>query len=232
MRRPSKSGSPKCLKYKNVLYIRNFWDIRKPWERFQCWVRIIYFLTVPDDHTVVSQSVLFCTHFPSLFVFMYIFFFVFLLFICEHCLFVLIFIDCFFPLDPAPGDWQFVCCSLFLSLIYFVFFHCLFVVHSLFVLILFVFTWPCTRVLAPPMDTLCGPTEESLISETYKSKITLTYKIKSTFLCFWILITICALKIKWSEIIKKKLENMNNLNARWNWMKAGCKRKQTIYKQE
>ena len=33
-------------------YKRNFWDIVKPWERFQRWVRLIYFLTVPDDHTV------------------------------------------------------------------------------------------------------------------------------------------------------------------------------------
>ena len=132
MRRPSKSDSPKCLKYQNVPYICNFWDIGKPWKRFQCWVRIIYFLTVPDDHTVVYQSVLFCTHFPSLFVFMYIFFFVFMLFICEHCLFVLIFIDCFFPLDPAPGDWQFVCCSLFLSYIFCVCFL-LFVFHPFFV---------------------------------------------------------------------------------------------------
>ena len=46
------SGGPKCLKYQNVPYIRNFWHIEKPWERFQCWVREIYFLTVPDDHTV------------------------------------------------------------------------------------------------------------------------------------------------------------------------------------
>ena len=52
MRRPSKSDSPKCLKYQNVPYICNFWHIGKPWKRFQCWVRMIYFLTVPDDHTV------------------------------------------------------------------------------------------------------------------------------------------------------------------------------------
>ena len=56
MRRPSISGGPKCLKYQNVPYIRNFWHIMRPWNRFQCWVRIIYFLTVPDDHTVAFDS--------------------------------------------------------------------------------------------------------------------------------------------------------------------------------
>ena len=40
-----------------VPYIRNFWHIGKPWERFQCWIRRIYFLTVPDDHTVVEAVV-------------------------------------------------------------------------------------------------------------------------------------------------------------------------------
>ena len=55
MRRPSKSDSPKCPKYQNVPYIRNFWHTGKPWERFQCWFRIIYFLTVPDDHTVTHS---------------------------------------------------------------------------------------------------------------------------------------------------------------------------------
>ena len=53
MRRPSISGGPKCLKYQNVPYIRNFWHIGKPWNRFQRWVIIIYFLTVQDDHSVV-----------------------------------------------------------------------------------------------------------------------------------------------------------------------------------
>ena len=39
----------------------------------------------------------------------------------------------------------------------------------LFVLfVLFVFTWPCTRVSAPPMDTVCGPTEGGQI--WFKSK--------------------------------------------------------------
>ena len=52
MRLPSKSEGHRCLKYQNVPYIRNFWHIGKPWERFQRWVRLIYFLTVPDDHTV------------------------------------------------------------------------------------------------------------------------------------------------------------------------------------
>ena len=54
MRLPSKSEGHRCLKYQNVPYIRNFWHIGKPWERFQHWVRLIYFLTVPDDHTVLS----------------------------------------------------------------------------------------------------------------------------------------------------------------------------------
>ena len=52
MRLPSKSEGPKCLKYQNVPYKRNFWHIVKPWERFQRWVRLIYFLTVPDEHIV------------------------------------------------------------------------------------------------------------------------------------------------------------------------------------
>ena len=56
MRLPSKSEGPKCLKYQNVPYKRNFWHIVKPWERFQRWVRLIYFLTVPDDHTVVPTQ--------------------------------------------------------------------------------------------------------------------------------------------------------------------------------
>ena len=58
MRCPSKSNgpTPKCLKYQNVPYIRNFWHIRRPRNRFQWWVRIIYFLTVPDDHTVVLRQ--------------------------------------------------------------------------------------------------------------------------------------------------------------------------------
>ena len=46
-------GGPKCLKYQNVPYMHKFWHIGKPWGRFQCWVRRIYFMTVPDDHTVV-----------------------------------------------------------------------------------------------------------------------------------------------------------------------------------
>ena len=54
MRCPSISGGPKCLKYQNVPYIHNFGHIGKPW--FQCWVRIIYFLTVPDDHTVAYKK--------------------------------------------------------------------------------------------------------------------------------------------------------------------------------
>ena len=54
MRLPSKSEGHRCLKYQNVPYIRNFWHIGKPWERFQHWVRLVYFLTVPDDHTVVD----------------------------------------------------------------------------------------------------------------------------------------------------------------------------------
>ena len=52
MRLPSKSEGHMCLKYQIVPNIRNFWHIGKPWERFQHWVRLIYFLTVPDDHTV------------------------------------------------------------------------------------------------------------------------------------------------------------------------------------
>ena len=53
MRLPIKSEGHRCLKYQNAPYIRKFWHIGKPWERFQCWVRRIYFLTVPDDHTVI-----------------------------------------------------------------------------------------------------------------------------------------------------------------------------------
>ena len=37
------SGGPIFIKFQNVPYIRNFWHIWKPWERFQCWVRRVYF---------------------------------------------------------------------------------------------------------------------------------------------------------------------------------------------
>ena len=57
MRLPSKSEGHRYLKYQNVPYIPNFWHIGKPWEGFKCWVRRIYFLTVPNDHTVVPNFI-------------------------------------------------------------------------------------------------------------------------------------------------------------------------------
>ena len=45
---------PKCLKYQNVPNLGSFWAIGKPWERFQRWDIIIYFIPVPKDHTVLS----------------------------------------------------------------------------------------------------------------------------------------------------------------------------------
>ena len=46
---------PKCLKYQNVPHLGSFWAIGKPWERFQRWDIIIYFIPVPNDHTVAPR---------------------------------------------------------------------------------------------------------------------------------------------------------------------------------
>ena len=48
-RRP---GGPRCLKYQNVPQFWSSWAIGKSWERFQSWVISVYFLTIPDDHTI------------------------------------------------------------------------------------------------------------------------------------------------------------------------------------
>ena len=48
-RRPK---GPRCLKYQNVPKIRSFWAIGKPQERFQSWDIRVYFIPVPNDHTV------------------------------------------------------------------------------------------------------------------------------------------------------------------------------------
>ena len=45
---------PKCLKYQNVPHLGSFWAIGKPWERFQRWDIIIYFIPVPKDHTIFA----------------------------------------------------------------------------------------------------------------------------------------------------------------------------------
>ena len=47
-------GGPRCLKYQNVPTSRSFWPIGNPWERFQSWDTRVYFIPVPDDHTVTS----------------------------------------------------------------------------------------------------------------------------------------------------------------------------------
>ena len=48
-------GGPRCLKYQNVPTSRSFWPIGNPWERFQSWDIRVYFIPVPDDHTVMSK---------------------------------------------------------------------------------------------------------------------------------------------------------------------------------
>ena len=48
---------PKCLKYQNVPHLGSFWAIGKPWERFQRWDIIIYFIAVLNDHTVVAGGI-------------------------------------------------------------------------------------------------------------------------------------------------------------------------------
>ena len=48
-------GGPRCLKYQNVPTSRSFWPIGNPWERFQSWDIRVYFIPVPDDHTVISN---------------------------------------------------------------------------------------------------------------------------------------------------------------------------------
>ena len=49
-------GGPRCLKYQNVPTSRSFWPIGNPWERFQSWDIRVYFIPVPDDHTVYLQT--------------------------------------------------------------------------------------------------------------------------------------------------------------------------------
>ena len=56
MRIPSKSESHRCLKYQNVLHIRNFLTHWEALGEVQCWVWRIYFFTVLDDHTVHSVA--------------------------------------------------------------------------------------------------------------------------------------------------------------------------------
>ena len=48
-RRPE---GPRCLKYWNVPKLWLFWAIGKHRERFQSWDIRVYFIPVPDDHTV------------------------------------------------------------------------------------------------------------------------------------------------------------------------------------
>ena len=45
-------GGPRCPKYQNVPTSWSFWPIGNPWERFQSWDIRVYFIPVPDDHTV------------------------------------------------------------------------------------------------------------------------------------------------------------------------------------
>ena len=45
---------PRCLKYQNVPKLRSFWPIGKPWEMFQSWDIRVYFVSVPNDHTVAQ----------------------------------------------------------------------------------------------------------------------------------------------------------------------------------
>ena len=97
MRHPSVSGGPKCLKYQNVQYIHNFWHIGKPWERFQWWVRMIYFFTVPDDHTVSVWWVnCLRRQFVSLIIFFVSLLFVFLLYNLIFVSLYLYFLYCVF----------------------------------------------------------------------------------------------------------------------------------------
>ena len=49
-------GGPRCLKYQNVPTSRSFWPIGNPWERFQSWDIRVYFIPVPDDHTVAHYA--------------------------------------------------------------------------------------------------------------------------------------------------------------------------------
>ena len=52
-------GGPRCLKYQNVPTLRSFWPIGNPRERFQSWDIRVYFIPVPDDHTVWSSTCMF-----------------------------------------------------------------------------------------------------------------------------------------------------------------------------
>ena len=45
----------RCLKYQNVPKLRLFWPIGKPREMFQSWDIRVYFIPVPDDHTVIGN---------------------------------------------------------------------------------------------------------------------------------------------------------------------------------
>ena len=48
----SRPGGPRCLKYQNVPKLRSFWANGKPREKFQSWDIRVYFIPVPNDHTV------------------------------------------------------------------------------------------------------------------------------------------------------------------------------------
>ena len=48
-------GGPRCPKYQNVPTSWSFWPIGNPWERFQSWDIRVYFIPVPDDHTVAKK---------------------------------------------------------------------------------------------------------------------------------------------------------------------------------
>ena len=52
----SRPEDPKCLKYQNVPNLGSFWAIGKPWKRFQSWDIRIYFIPVPNDHTVQKDE--------------------------------------------------------------------------------------------------------------------------------------------------------------------------------
>ena len=51
----NRPGGLRCLKYQNVPKLRSFWPIGKPRERFQSWDIRVYFISVPNDHTVAGQ---------------------------------------------------------------------------------------------------------------------------------------------------------------------------------
>ena len=47
---------PRCPKYQNVPTLRSFWPIGKPREMFQSWDIRVYFIAVPNDHTVDTAT--------------------------------------------------------------------------------------------------------------------------------------------------------------------------------